>query len=287
MFTQLPKTEIDVGTMGNASSGDILYDGGEKINQNSTSIFNAFGDQRIYDSGLATQSQTIHATGYYQKVSSYDFRTPLAMGTMWDVDVSTGAANPTLAQGRAGESIEFINSNGTCSVSRPIVIQPTGGTFVGIQGGLTITQPFCKVVCWCIRNENGASVWDYSLETLFASTEVPIDVTQAISVVDGAKIDIAHISEYRSIKLLITAMSLDGTKVRQSESNILVTTVPKAVYSTEYAVLRVGNSNEDDEIVDIKYDISLADTVQMTVTSKYPNMRIAVKSIATQRVGTA
>ncbi|ADG60066.1 baseplate wedge tail fiber protein connector [Acinetobacter phage Acj9] len=288
MYVQTPKTEIDVGVIGNGSTGDILFDGGTKLNSLGTNIYNTFGDVRFYDRGTQTQFQTLHAQGYFQKVSAYDFRSPVAMGTLWDVDTQNGAANPTLAEGKPGEYVVFINSNGTCSINNPIVIQATGGSFAGIQGALTVTHPYAKIECWCISNENNVPIWNYKLSSLFGSTETAIEVTRPISATGQTVIPIAHMSQYNSIKLLVTASSADGTKLRQSEVNLLIDTRLKNVHSTEFAVMRVGNANEDDEILDIKYNLSNAEVVQMVVTpTGVANMRVSVKSITTQKIGSA
>lgn len=287
MYTQEPKMEIDVGGIGNASTGDILYDGGNKINSNTDALYNAFGDQRFYDAGTAVGNQTIHATGYYQKVDQYDFNTPIAMGTMWDVDTTLGGANPILSPGKAGEAVYFINSNGSCSVNAPIEINPAGGSFVGIQGGLVVTQPFAKIECWCIKSEAGVATWNYSISSMFGSRETPIEVTKATPSNGTTVIPISHMTEYNSIKLLVTASSADGTKLRQSEVNLLIDQRTKTVLDTEFAVLRVGNSNEEDELITIKYDIGVDGKVNMSVTTTYQNMRVSVKSIAAQRIGAA
>ncbi len=287
MFNQEPKTQIDVGEIGNASTGDILFDGGNKINSNMDAIYNSFGDQRYYETNTAVGNQTIHGTGYYQKVTAYDFRTPLPMGSMWDIDTTNGAANPILSAGKPGEAVFFINSNGTCSTSRPIVIQASGGSFAGIQGGLTITQPYCRVECWCISNESNVPVWNYSISSMFGSKETPVETTKLTPITGETRIPLAHMSEYNSIKLLITAMTADSTIQRQSETNILIDKRLKNVIDTEFAVMKIGNANEDDEIVTIKYEIGTGDMVNLVATTKYANMRLSVKSIATQRVGSA
>lgn len=286
MYKQDPKTEIDVGDIGNASTGDILYDGGIKLNSNFMAVYNSFGDQRYYDAGTQVGNQTIYATGYYQKVDQYAFNTPLAMGTMWDVDTTLGGANPILAAGKPGEAIYFINSNGSCSVNNPIEISVTGGSFVGVSGSLVITNPFSKVECWCISNEGGVAVWNYSISSLFGSSEVPVEISTSIPT-GGLTLPIAHSSEYVSLKLLITASSIDGSVLRQSENNILVDKRLKNILSTEFGVLRVGNTNEGDEIIDIKYTIGIDGTINMGITTTHQNMRISVKSIAVQRVGSA
>lgn len=58
------KTLIDTGIKGNSSTGDILYDGGEKLNINMDSLWNVFGDYRLYDETTHGQGrQTLHAIG--------------------------------------------------------------------------------------------------------------------------------------------------------------------------------------------------------------------------------
>ncbi|AZU98579.1 baseplate wedge tail fiber connector [Acinetobacter phage AB-Navy71] len=288
MFIQQPKMEIDVGEIGNASTGDILFDGGEKINSNFTAIYNQFGDQRMFNAGTQVGNQTIHATGYYQKVSGLDLRTALTLGSMWDIDTNpTGGANPILPKGKIGECVKFINSNGSCSVTQPIDIQVIDGSFVGVQGSLKITQPYCMVDCWCIGFSNNVPIWNYSIRSMFGSFETPIQITKAVTTTAPTVIPIAHFSEYNSLKLLITAQTSNGEISRQSEVNLLIDRYLRNVHHTEFGVIRIGNKSEEDEIVDIKYDISSTGILNCTVTTKVNNMRIAIKSIATQRLGSA
>ncbi|AWY10267.1 baseplate wedge tail fiber protein connector [Acinetobacter phage vB_AbaM_Konradin] len=288
MFIQQPKMEIDVGEIGNASTGDILFDGGEKINSNFTAIYNQFGDQRMYNANTQVGNQTIHATGYYQKVSGIDLRSAVTLGSMWDIDTNpTGGANPILPKGKPGECVKFINSNGSCSVNQPIDIQVIDGSFVGIQGGLKITQPYCMVDCWCIAVNNNIAIWNYSIKSMFGSFETPVEVTKSVPANTPTEIPIAHFSEYNSLKLLITAQTQNGEISRQSEVNILIDRYLKNVHHTEFGVIRIGNKSEEDEIVDIKYNISSAGVLTCTVSTKINNMRVAIKSIATQRLGSA
>lgn len=287
MYKQNPKTEIDVGTIGNASTGDILFDGGGKINSNMTALYNAFGDQRFFEAKTETLNQKIHATGYWQKVNQYAFTSPVEMGSQWDVDTTTGGASPFLPAGIVGECVSFINSNGSISIDRPLVINPqSGSSFVGIRGGLRITQPFCKVDCWCISVENGVSIWNYSISSLFGSREVPVEKIVSLDNT-GTKIYLASSAEYNSMKLLLTVSSTDNTKLRMSEVNLLIDNRLKNVHDTEFAVLRVNDVNPTKEIVSIKYDLDSSGNLSMTVIPEYQNLRIAVKSIATQRVGSA
>lgn len=290
MFNQEPKTKIDTGEQGNASTGDILFDGGNKINSNMDAIYNMFGDQRFYNKGAAEGNQTIHATGYYQKVGAFDFPTPAPLGTMWDVDCSNGTVAVTVQPGKVGEGIVVINSLGNCSTTTPIVVKLTGaGSFVGVGRDLIITRPFSKVECWCIGIDNsGTPIWNFSQRSMFGSYEVPIEKTVKLDVTAPNTIPIAHMSEYNSIKLLLNVSDTNMQTVRQSEVLLLIDRVKRVIHNTEFAVLRIGQANTDpDNLATIKYDIGTGDIVNLIVTTSKANMRIAVKSIATQKIGSA
>lgn len=286
MITQIPKQIIDTGLLGNPSTGDILYDGGVKANENFAGLYDAFGDQRFSEQGISEGNQTIHATGYWQKSSQYTFNTPIAVGTQWDIDTTLGSSNPILSPGKAGECVNFVNSNGSLSVEAPLVIQASSGSFVGIQGPLVVTTPFSQVKCWCIKVENGISSWDYSIESMFGERQSAIDATVRVTAIES-KVRLAHASEFVGMKLFITAANVDNTKMKQSEVNLLIDNAAKRIFDTEYAVIKVGNTSETDEIVDIKYEIDTSGFINMLVNSTYTGVKLAIKSLITQKIGTA
>ena len=286
MITQIPKQKIDTGQLGNPATGDILHDGGVKANDNFSGIYNAFGDQRFTNQSIDEGNQTIHATGYWQKSDQYTFNIPVAVGTQWDIDTQLGSANPILGPGKAGECVNFVNSNGSISVSNPLVIQASSGSFKGVQGPLVVTTPFCEVKCWCVKVEAGVSTWDYSISSLFGERQTAIDDTIRVTL-NETKIRLAHASEFNGIKLFITASNADNSKMRQSESNLMIDNAGKRIFDTEFAVIKVGNTSESDEIVTIKYEIDSSGFINMIVKSVYSGIKLAIKSIITQKIGTA
>lgn len=286
MIIQETKKVIDVGEIGNASTGDILFDGGNKINNNFDSVYNAFGDQRLAASDQGADQQLIHATGYWQKVSQIDFKTPIALGTQWDVDTSTGGASPIITQGKPGECVQFINSNGSWSVNNPLVISLSNGSFIGVQGSLTITSPFTKVTCWCVSNIGGVISWNYAVEAMYGDTALPINGTYSVTSVQ-AKIRIAHASEFNGIKLLLSGSNANNSKMRQSEVNILIDNPNKKIYYTEFGVIRVGATDEEDEIINISFEIDANGFVNAVVTTQVVGFKLAIKSIVTQKIGAA
>lgn len=281
MYEQTGKKLIDVGEIGNASTGDILFDGGEKLNNNLNDIYNTFGDQRLND-GV----QILYATGYYQKITSAQLGTPIPNGSMIDVDNtdSTGAAIVSLSRGKLGEGVVIVNMNGSVSSSKPIVVRAFD-SFVSLPGELTVTQPYCKISCWCVSDEGGISKWDYSVESLFGEKVIPVDKTFSLTSTDK-EIPLFYRNTYDTVKMLITASSVDGTKVKASEILLNTDWAKKAAYFTEYAVIRRGHVNEDDEILslDFKY---VGDNLVAVANSTTLNMRLAIKFITTQKIGVA
>lgn len=286
MYIQTPKQLIDVGEIGNASTGDILFDGGVKINDDINAIYNAFGDQRkmATANGTGPNGQVIHATGYYQKGGPTDYFTPVPVGSRHDIDASTGGVIVTIARGELGDSVEFINSNGTISVNNPLSIQALD-SIKGVAGNLVITTPYTKVTLRCISSGAGGSIWDYSTESMFSHTEIPVDGTWNI-ISDYVNIPLFYRTEYNAAKLLVTCQSADGRKIKSCEINILIDTINSQVISTEYAVMRVGNDNEEDEIANISFSI-INNFATMTVSSPINGLRVAAKVISTQKIGVA
>lgn len=286
-FDQIPKQQIDIGQIGNPSTGDILYDGGDKINGNMDAIYNSFGDRRLFNQGIAEGNQTIHATGYYQKVEQIDFRTPVPMGSMFDVDATAGSVSPILEPGKKGEGVIFVNFNGSISVNRPLVIQASGGgSFVGVQGALQITMPYSRVECWCINDTGGVPIWNYKVSSLFGTAQTPIERTIALNATPTS-LQLCHLSEYQAMKILLTSSNALSTKMRASEVNLLIDSVNKKVHATEYAVLQPGYIEDQPELFTFEFSIDVQGYVSLSASSTYPNVRLAVKSIATQKIGAA
>lgn len=287
MFIQEPKKLIDTGEIGNASTGDILFDGGNKINSDFNAIYNAFGDQRkmAVANGTGVDGQIIHATGYYQKHSIAEYATPVKVGTRHDIDTSTVGVKVIIERGELGDCVEFINSNGSISVTNPLTIQAID-SIKGVSGNLVVTSPYSKVTLRCISSDNSTSVWNYSIESMFGQKESPAEGTWNISTSGSVDIPLFHRTEYNMAKLLVTCQSVDGRKIKTAEINILVDTVNSEVISSEYAVMRVGNETEEDEIANIAFSIK-ENYVTATISSSTVGMRAAVKVIATQKIGVA
>lgn len=286
MFEQTAKQVVDVGELGNASTGDILYDGGVKINDNFSAIYNAFGDQRYYSSADGEGNQKIYATGYYQKLTAVSYvASAVDNGTCHDIDTSSGAVSVRLSKGKLGEAVYFVNSNGSFSKSNPLKII-ANDSFTDGSAYITISNPFSRVECWCTEVEaDGTAVWSYKLTSMFGDDYSPIQGTYSITS-DKTTITICT-TDYAAIKLLISAGTSDGEMRRTSEVLLMIDSVGDVVYNTEYAVLKFGDTNDADDLYSISYSIDANSNVIATVTTTKSNVRFSVQSLTTQKFGVA
>ncbi|QMV33790.1 baseplate tail fiber connector [Escherichia phage DK-13] len=286
MINQTPKLLVDIGEIGNASTGDILYEGGRKLNVDLDSLYNTFGDQRLYSVNNGENSQVLHATGYYQKATNIiEWNSTVALGSMRDVNTAEGVITARIAKGKAGEGVIFINSNGSLSTSLPLEVelQGTDSFLTAATNKMKFTQPYTKITLWCIDDANGVGTWDYKIESMFGNQSVLLDKTYNMSSV-VRDIPLAFRADYKTIKLMLTAISTDETKYKASEILLYIDLKDRKVYSTEYAVIRRGQTNEEDEIYAIDFRIDNQDIIQAAISSPTA-MKLAVKVISAQTIG--
>jgi len=286
MINQTPKLLVDIGEIGNASTGDILYEGGRKLNVDLDSLYNTFGDQRLYSVNNGENSQVLHATGYYQKATNIiEWNSTVALGSMRDVNTAEGVITARIAKGKAGEGVIFINSNGSLSTSMPLEVelQGTDSFLTAATNKMKFTQPYTKITLWCIDDANGVGTWDYKIESMFGNQSVLLDKTYNMSSV-VRDIPLAFRADYKTIKLMLTAISTDETKDKASEILLYIDLKDRKVYSTEYAVIRRGQTNEEDEIYAIDFRIDNQDIIQAAISSPTA-MKLAIKVISAQTIG--
>lgn len=281
------KTRIDTGTKGNPSTGDILYEGGEKLNTNTDSIYNVFGDFRLNDSGShGVGRQKLHATGYYQKHTRvYYMDTPngVEMGSLHDVDTSDGKLDIKLPAAKLGEGIIVINSNGSLSPDTPVVLNTYNQDVVkGHGGALSIDVPRSKTTLWCTKVDQGVGVWEYRIEPMFGNDYHPIDTTVSIGTTP-IDISIGNKNLYNSIKFMIYASNLDQSKFKSSEVTITLDHKNNKVYKTEYAVLK----NTDTEMYELDFITDRStNLLRLNVKSEEGQVLFTIKSINTIRATT-
>ena len=282
---QLPKTRIDTGVRGSPSTGDILYDGGNYLNTNFNSVYNTFGDQRLFDQGIeGADHQILHATGYYQKNSPGDYTSQaVEIGSMHDISI-VGDQQVILPKGKKGEGVVFVNFDGSISQKARLVINcNTADSINGAGKTLIVTTPNVRIELWgsSVNASTSAVTWNYKITSLYGQAQNPIDKNFLITG-NGATFAIGHSSQYKAIKLLtsseINSPGPGADKFKSSEILLHVDTINKKVWSTEYAVIK----NKED-FYTTAYAID-ATSGQVTMTVK-PNaqatIRFSVKAIST------
>lgn len=286
-ITQVPKTRIDTGVRGSPSTGDILYDGGNFINTNFNSIYNAFADQNLFAAAEGQDKQLIHATGFYQKKPLQDYGGNLIpLGSMHNL----AFVNPVtinLPKGVQGQGVIFVNFDGSISPKNAVTIQcQNEDNIIGAGKQLIITNPNVRIEMWgSTRNEaTGAVGWNYSITSMYGQKQIPIDKLYTITS-SGSTFALAHQDQYTSMKLHITAETTGSNqaliKFKTCEVMLHVDKINKKVYTSEYAVIK----NEDD-FYTTAYSIDPATSlvrmnVKPTATAGTLPIKFAIKAVST------
>lgn len=281
-MAQEPKQIINTGVKGNQGTGDIIYDGGEKINLNFDGIYNSFSDATKYSINNGEGLQKIHGTGYYQRYpNSYYNANMIEMGSMHNVDTSTGPLNIRLPKGVPGECVVFVNTNGSLSVDSPARITPNEmDVILGHTSTLELTLPHTRTELWCVNNANGISVWTYKIVSLFGNEVVPINGTY---IVDKAiePVKIGPAKDINTIKLLLSGISNDGTKIKASEILVAVDIIKGEVYSNEFSVLK----NSEDEVFKATFSVEGDGSLYLILEPTNAYAKVSVKSTDLIRIG--
>lgn len=269
------KKRIDTGIRNNPSTGDVLADGGDKLNFNADSLYNTFGDKRLYGVNHGIDRQFLHATGYWQKYPPIEYSKVVPMGSKHDIDTTTGSITLKLPKVKVGECVDIINSNGSISSRNPLIIQTEmNDSFSEGQNSITIRTPYVRIITWGVRDVNGFGTWDYSIQPLYEKEFSPVDINVFIKTT-GTIFDIANINDFKVIKLLTYFHDSINNYSKSSEILLHMNNETKTVYHTEYAV--IGNKPED--LLHLEFYLE-GDMVKMRVQSKAgSNSRFIMKSI--------
>lgn len=275
---QEPKELIDVGEIGNTSTGDILYDGGGKINNIINALYNTFGDYRLSLANNGIGSAILHATGYYQKHPRGYYTQPIDIGSMHDINVADGTLSVRLPKAVQGEGVVIANFNGSISDKLKLIIMPNLSDDIDDAGeSLIITKPYTKVTLFCTKTIGSRAVWSYKTESLFG------DLIQAVQgtfdVTTEKFIEVAPKTEYKSIKFMITGTT--ETEFKSSEVMVYIDSINNLVHHTEYAVVK----SEGNDLFSVQFSID-NDIVYAKITTTSRSV-VTLKSIESIKHGVA
>lgn len=277
-YVQSKKQKIDVGQVGNANTGDIIYDGGVKLNTNLDALYNAFGDIRLYDAGKdGVGSQTLHAAGYFQKLpTSYYSRNIIEPGSQHDLNTLVSTFIVTLPAPKLGEQCRFINSNGSFDTNKIVFKAQPGGDIKG-QPELEISQGFVMIEFTCVSDVNNASKWDYKVTPMFGDFSVPVNSTVEVTKTTPVTIPMFNKAMYEGTKLVLSASEIKAGVRERTISEVLVMIDPEdnKVYADEYSVIF---KNEKIYSLEFLVDRNVA-VVRVTTTKD--RIKFSIKSIET------
>lgn len=269
----ITKKQVDVGERNNSSTGDPIHDGGVKINSNNDNLYNTFGDQRLFSNNSGIDSQFLHATGYYQKKRPEDYTRSVDMGSMHDLDVTTGSVTVRLPKVKQGECVVFINSNGSINNSRNAnFLCQDGDGFEGTGKNYRHKYGNSMLTFWGHILPSGAGIWKHKLQALHGNYYSILNEEVEINHKE-TKLNVCNYLDYSTVKILTYFEdSADGI-VRSSEILLTINRLDKEVYSVEYGI---SGNNGDKEVLDIKFSIDeeLVVCNVMTKTGKKATLRI-------------
>lgn len=279
MSIQKTKELIDTGIRGQEGTGDTLYDGGEKLNQNLNSLYNCFGDYRLgKQAGSGNRIMTLHPAGFYQKHTRAYYAgsenpsgNPIEFGSLHDISVTRDGAGDlivTLPQGNghAGECIELVNTDGSVGygTGRELIIRASGsGDSIGNFGNTwTIRRPNFRIVLWVSEASPTGSKWSYKIDSLYGDKSIPYEATITnIAPDDDKQIVLFNKSQYNVVKQIMF-VSQRGSNVHQESSETLLmvnnsNNNDSNVYSSEYARLRTTSPGDpaDDLLYEVEYKV--------------------------------
>lgn len=280
MKFQNKKRLIDVGEIGNASTGDIIYNGGVKINEVFEDIYNVFGDRRLLKGNDGQHLMILHGTGYYQKLPRADYITEIEIGQMHDISTSDGPLTIRLpTNAKAGERVKISNFDGQWKNFTLSVDAQVGGNIDGKQVK-AFNQDFCEIQFICTDDQQlNVRGWKSLVTPLYGDHYVPIDDIFDLSKQQIIQKELYKTNDYTSLKLLITGEEIINTaeKTFKQTMEVLILNDQDQVLSTEYGVLYT----QPDKLFNVEITMQ-ADkrTVYAKITQKQlKQLRIHIKAI--------
>ncbi|MBF84633.1 MAG: baseplate wedge tail fiber connector [Acidobacteria bacterium] len=241
MAEQIKKQRIDTGQAGDASTGDNLYEGGTKLNQNLDALYNTFGDIRLFDEQeYGVGLQKLHATSYYQKYPiEYYTSGPVEIGTMHDIDTTDNPLTATLPNGKQGEMVVFRDSIGSWDINPLIVAPQQGESINGSSNAVEFENIYSKVIFTCVNDEVGSVEWTYKIEPISGDYSVPVNSTIEVTNVISQTMNLFNKDLYNGVKLMIYSSDLDGNN--KSISELLMLVDDDGIITDEYSIIEKGN----------------------------------------------
>lgn len=298
---------LNTGQVSVPGSGDTIHDGGNKLRDNFTELYNAFGDQRLSGVVKSGSEEWIrpHATGYFQHKPLSFYASALTPGSMYDIDSTLSAGYfpvrlPVIGQqngqAKRGERIvlqDTISSWGTV----PVRVEASSGQSItgsSQDGYYRLNENRLRATFIVVNDELGSERWSVKVESVAGNEGADINTTQEIPYGGLARVDLHATSSYNTVKVLVYAESVnisDQQVAKRSCFEMHIMNAGGDILSTRYAVMNQNTSgpggtlDPEDTIVDAAPTIYTSptgiDIVAIDFTSTEPNTQkvyVTVKS---------
>lgn len=277
MKLQNKKILIDTGIVGNASTGDIIYDGGEKINSVISDLYDVFGDRRLLKSNDGQKTMILHGTGYYQKLERPDYISEIEIGSMHDISTIDGPLTIRLpTNAKQGERIRISNSDGSWKNFALSVDAQVGGNIDGKQVQI-YRQEKCEIQFICVADTQlNVRFWKALITPLYGDYFVPVNKTVTLGPKQSSTIDLYKMDEYTGLKLMVVGEEIINTNEQTFKQmmEILLLNDKEQVLSTEYGVLFTS----PEKLFTVEFSMSTnKQSVVAKVTSTQLDKQIKVK----------
>lgn len=267
----MSKNLLITGVAGDATTGDNLFTGGNKINSMFEEIYSCFAKQ-------GANPQLIHATGYYQTPARAYFTFPVEAGAQLNVDTRNGALTVKLPNGKIGEMVKLRDIYGNWANS-PITVQADGVEKIdGSLSSVVFNTSFIEIIFRCIDDTPGSVNWTYSMKSIMDRDLRLIDKTFVVTPSNPIVYTLAATSAFTSAKLLVTGLQqVGGTAATSSEIHI-VHDGTTHVYN-ESSVLGTSSNR----VYDIDFSLQ-SGSIVMTLTTTLTQVKVAVRSTDYTRI---
>ena len=274
-YKQKKKQLIDVGEVGNANTGDIIFDGGNKLNDTVNALYNTFGDTELQATAEGVGNQTLHATGYYQRRQPNEYgNIPVEIGSMHDLDTTASTFAFLLPDAKRGEMVEVVNSNGSFGINS-IMFRPSAGGDIDGSSELKIGLEYSHILFTCIGNVGGSTKWKYKLSPMFGDFYVPINETIEVSSATESQVALFHEDLYDVVKLLVSGVEGTTKQKTVSEILLLIDDLNHTIYSDEYSIISTG-----DKLYTISFEVLNKVCIAKITTTK-SRINFSIKTIET------
>lgn len=261
----MSKDLINTGVAGDATTGDNLFTGGNKINSMFQEIYDAFAQKNA-------NPQIIHATGYWQSPSRTSYTFPIAPGSQLNVDTRNGSLVVKLPNGKIGEMVRIRDVYGSWANS-PVTVRPDGLEKIdGLLGDLIFPIAFTELTFVCIDDTPGSINWTYSLRLLSERELRLIDKTFVLTPATPVTYVIGPTDAFVSAKFIIAGLQQSGgTSVTSSEIH-LAQDGTTHVY-TESSILSTGTIR----VYDVDFSIQ-SGNVLITLSTTLAQAKIQIRA---------